>query len=102
VNGGLLAIAPFLNIYVFFILVSITQILSGFFLISLTTLMIDVSQKKVVVFQIMASCAILAKVTLNPLGTALSAVLSTEIIIMIAGILLAIASVPVYFVERNN
>jgi MFS family permease len=101
VSGVLMAIAPFMNMYVFFVLVSITQLLSGFFLINLTTIMIDVSRRRVVVFQILASCIVLAKVTLIPLGTALSAVLSTEIIIMIAGILLAISAIPVYFVEHD-
>jgi MFS family permease len=100
--GGILAIAPFMNIYIFFILVSITQIISGFFLINMITIMIDLSEKKVVVFQVMASFAILAKVIFIPLGTALSTGIATEVIIMIAGILTAFSVVPLYFIEYEN
>jgi MFS family permease len=100
--GLILAIAPFMNIYIFFILVSITQIISGLLLINMITIMIDLSEKHVLVFQVMASFTILARVIFIPLGTALSASIATEIIIMIAGILTAISAVPVYFIEHDN
>ena len=50
----------------------------------------------------MSSSGILSKVLFIPLGTALSASISTEVIIMIGGILLAISAVPLYFVEHKN
>ena len=100
--GIILAISPFMNIFIFFILVSITQIISGFFLINMITIMIDISEKRVLIFQVMASFTILAKVLFIPLGTALSSIIATEIIIMIAGILTAISAVPVYFIKHDN
>lgn len=100
--GIILAIAPFMDIYLFFILVSITQIISGFILINMITIMIDLSQKRVVIFQVMASFAILAKVIFIPLGTTLSDNIATEVIIMVAGILTAFSAVPVYFIEHKN
>ena len=100
--GLILAIASFMNIYIFFILVSMTQIISGFFLINMITIMIDLSEKKVVVFQVIASFAILAKVMFIPLGTALSAGIATEVLIMIAGILTAFSVIPLYFIEYKN
>jgi len=100
--GIILAIAPFMNIYIFFLLVSITQIISGFFLINMISIMINLSEKQVLIFQVMASFTILAKVIFIPLGTALSANIATEIIIMIAGILITISAVPVYFIEHEK
>ena len=102
VNGIILTIAPFFNIFIFFILISVSEIFVGFFMINRTVIMIDLSKKQVLLFQLMASIAILSKVVFIPLGTALSAVVSTEIIIMIAGILLAISAIPVYFIEHEK
>jgi len=64
--------------------------------------MINLSEKQVLIFQVMASFTILAKVIFIPLGTALSANIATEIIIMIAGILITISAVPVYFIEHEK
>ena len=100
--GLILAIAPFMNIYIFFILVTITQIISGFLLINMITLMIDFSGKQVLIFQVMASFALLAKVLFIPLGTALSAGITTEVIIMIAGLLTAFSVIPLYFIKYEK
>ncbi len=101
-SGIILAIAPFLNIYLFLILINISEILSGFFLINKTTIMIDLSQKQVVIFQIMASFGILSKVIFIPLGTMLSASISTEVIIMIGGLLLTMSAIPLYLIDYKN
>ena len=53
-SGVLLIIAPFTNIFIFFILVGIIQILAGFLLINMISMIIDLSQKKVFYFQVMA------------------------------------------------
>lgn len=100
IYGILLALAPFLNIYIFFLFIGIDQILAGFMLINMITIMIDLSRKHVLIFQIMASCIILAKVIFIPLGIALSASNTTEVIIALAGILTALSVIPLYFVEK--
>ena len=64
--------------------------------------MIDISEKKVVIFQVMASFVILAKVIFIPIGTTLSVGITTELIIMIAGLFTAFSIVPLYFIEYEN
>ena len=102
ISGILTSIAPSMNIYIFFILVSIVQLISGFFLINMITIMIDLSHTKVIIFQIMAAFAILAKVILAPLGVFLSGVITSEFIIMIAGVLQLISIIPIYLIGYNN
>lgn len=104
VYGILLIIVPFMNLVGFFILFAIMQIFSGIIVINLISLMIKYSKKHVVYFQIMATFAILAAVIFIPLGTYLSAVISTELIIVIAGVLKLLALIPIYFlnIQKNE
>lgn len=104
VYGILLIIVPFMNLVGFFILFAIMQIFSGIIVINLISLMIKYSKKNVVYFQIMATFAILASVIFIPLGTYLSVVISTELIIVIAGVLKLLALIPIYFlnIQKND
>ena len=101
IGGVLICVSPFMEIYIFFILMIIVQLISGFFLIAFITMMIDISQKKVLYFQIMAAFAVLANVIFTPLGLNISVVISAEWIIMIAGILQLIALIPLFFIEYH-
>jgi len=96
--GILICISPFMEIYIFFILMTIVQLISGFFLIAFISLMIDISRNKVLIFQIMAAFAILANLIFAPLGLNISVVISGEWIIMIAGLLQIIAVIPLFFI----
>lgn len=104
-SGLLTSIAPLFGIFMFFVLISIREFISGFYLIGLTTLLFDISHKKVLPYQIMASFAILAKVILSPLGLTLwglntiFGLITGEIIILIAGILQILSVIPLYFIK---
>jgi MFS family permease len=92
--GVLLLMAPFVNIWLFLGLYGVLQILGGFLIVNLISLMIDVSKKQVLIFQIIAASIALAKLVLVPLGTYLSGVLETEWIIFIAGVLFLLGVIP--------
>jgi hypothetical protein len=83
----------------FFILFGIMQIFSGIIVINLVSLMIHYSHKKVVYFQIIAIFAILASIIFIPLGTFLSTIIETELIIVIAGILKLLSIIPIFFLK---
>jgi len=99
--GILLLLTPFVNIVFFLIFYIIIQIMAGFLIVNLISLMIDVSHKKVIIFQIIASAIALAKLVLVPLGTYLSDFLATEWIIFIAGLVFLIAIVPLLAIKKN-
>ena len=98
-SGVLTAFAPFLGIFVFVFLIIIVQIIAGFYNITYTFLMFEISQKKVLIFQIMSVFTILAKLLLSPLGLILSEYILVEIIIMIAGILQIFSVLPLIFIK---
>ena len=95
VYGILLIIVPFTNIIAFFILFAIMQIFSGIIVINLITLMIKYSQNRVIYFQIMTTFVILALVIFIPLGTFLSTIISTELLIVLAGVLKLLSLIPI-------
>jgi len=97
--GILFIIAPFTDMIMFFLILAIVQIFSGFIIINLISLMISTSHKKVVYYQVMATFAILASVIFIPLGTILSVIISTEIIIVIAGALRILCIIPICLLE---
>ncbi|MFX1446193.1 MAG: MFS transporter [Promethearchaeota archaeon] len=99
IYGILLIIVPFTDIITFFILFGIMQIVSGIIVINLISLMIGISHKKVVYFQVMATFVIIAFVIFIPLGTFLSQYIETEFIIVIAGVLKLLSVIPIYFIE---
>ena len=100
--GILLIIAPFTELIIFFILLGIMQICAGFIMVNIINLMIDVSQKKVLYYQIMAAFAFLANVIFIPLGTYLSGYVATELIIVIAGVLKLVSLIPIYFLKYKK
>ncbi|MHA1658895.1 MAG: hypothetical protein ACTSUT_07210 [Promethearchaeota archaeon] len=97
--GVLLTISPFFGIVFFFVILSIIQILVGFFLINLISLMIDLSKGSVMLFQIMAAFLVLASVVFIPLGTLLSNFIPTEQIIFSAGIIITLSVIPIFFIK---
>jgi hypothetical protein len=101
-TGILLLILPFTNMITFFIILGILQILAGFIVINIIAIMIEISQKKVIYYQIMSSSIILASVIFIPLGTYLTYLIPTEFIIITAGILTILSIIPIYFVDYNQ
>jgi len=100
--GILLIIAPFTDMITFFILFGIMQIFSSFIVINLIALMIKFSQNKVTRYQVMAAFTILSIVIFLPLGTFLSALIATEILIMIAGVLKLVSIIPILLLRDKN
>ncbi len=98
-SGIILIIAPFSHIIVFFILIAIMQIMAGFLVINLISIIITLSRKKVLIFQIMASFRILASVIFVPLGTALSAYIETELISAIVGVIMILSIIPIFLMK---
>ncbi|MHA1293198.1 MAG: hypothetical protein ACTSQJ_11060 [Promethearchaeota archaeon] len=97
--GSLMIIAPFFDLIIFLILIGIIQIFAGFILINMISMMIDLSNKKVFIYQIMASFIILAQVVYIPLGTYLSIFIATEFIIILAGVLIIVSIIPISFIK---
>lgn len=100
--GILLIIAPFTDMYIFFILFGIMQIFSGFIVVNLIALMIEYSQKRAVYFQLMTASAILAIVVFVPLGTYLSLFIATEFIFVAAGVMKLISIIPILLLIKKN
>jgi len=102
VDGFLISFAPYLNIILFMFLISITQFIIGFYYINLTFIMINISKREVLIFQIMSIFSIAARVVFIPLGTFLSSTIPAELVITIAGIMYIISAIPVYYLRNNN
>ena len=100
--GILLIIAPFTDMYTFFILFGIMQIFSGFILVNLIALMIEFSKKRAVYFQLMTASAILAIVIFVPLGTYLSLFIATEFIFVAAGVMKLLSIIPILLLRERN
>ena len=100
--GILLIIAPFTDLITFFILFGIMQIFSAFIVINLIALMMKFSENRVTRYQLMAAFAILSIVIFVPLGTYLSALIATEIIILIAGVLKLVSIIPILFLRDKS
>jgi uncharacterized membrane protein YfcA len=69
--------------------------------VNVFALMIDYSKKKAVYFQLMATFYIVATAIFVPLGTYLSSKISTELIIVIAGVAKLISIVPILFLKKE-
>jgi len=102
IYGSLMIIAPFTDIITFFVIFGIMQIFAGFIIVNLFSLMIKLSNKKVWIFQLLASFILLARVILVPLGTYLSVFLPTELIIITAGILVLLAIIPAVLIKYEK
>ncbi|MFX0134309.1 MAG: MFS transporter [Candidatus Hodarchaeota archaeon] len=100
--GLLMIIAPFTDKITFFIIFGIMQIFSGLIIVNLFSLMVKHSHKKVWLFQLLTTFILLARVLLVPLGTYLSAFIPTELIIVIAGILVLLAVIPTIFIKYEK
>ena len=97
----LLFVAPFIEFFLFLILYGFYFFVSGILLVSLLSIMMELSQNKVFYYQLMALFSIAANVVFTPLGIYLFNHIDTEIIIMIAGILIMISTIPVCFIKEN-
>ena len=64
--------------------------------------MIKYSQNKVVYYQIMGTFAILSVVIFVPLGTYLSALIVTELLIVFAGVLKIVSIIPIFLLIDKN
>jgi len=99
IDGALIAIAPFTPIYMFFILVGGVYFCSGFIIINMMSLWIDLSKGNVFYFQLMSIFATVSAAVFTPTGTYLSAIIPTEYIIGIAGVLIAASIIPLFFMK---
>ena len=93
--GTLLIIAPFTDMITFFILFAVIQICAGFAVVNFIALMIEYSQNRVFYYQLMAAFVILSMVIFIPLGTYLSSLIATELIMVIAGVLKLVCIIPI-------
>jgi MFS family permease len=98
-TGVFLIMTPFISRFAFLILYAILMVVGGFILMNLISLMIDISKERITIFQSIAVFVPLAKVTLVPLGTFLSAYIPSEWIIFIAGVLFMLAVVPLLLIQ---
>lgn len=102
IDGALIAIAPFTQIYVFFILIGGVYFCSGFIIINMISIWIDLSKGNVVYFQLMSLFATVSAAVFVPLGTYLSAIIPTELIIGIAGVLVAASIIPLFLLKHEE
>ena len=98
--GILLICAPFIDFFLFLIFYGFYFFISGIILVSLLSIMMELSQNKVFYYQLMALFSIAANVFFTPLGTYLFKYINTEIIIMIAGLLIIISIIPICFIKK--
>jgi MFS family permease len=102
VIGIFFIIGPYLDLITFLIMMTLGQFLAGIVAVNVMALLIDISQKKVVVFQFMFAFVIVAKIFYIPLGLWLYVYLPGELIITIAGCFYIICIFPLYFVENKK
>lgn len=95
--GLISLLLPFVNAFWFFLLFTILQIIASFIILNMIRVMIQFAAKKVTYFQIMASFFIIARIIFIPLGTYLSTLIPTELIIIISGILITMSIIPLFF-----
>ena len=95
--GLISLLLPFVNVFWFFLLFTILQIIASFIILNMIRIMIQFAAKKVTYFQIMASFFIIARIIFIPLGTYLSTLIPTELIIIISGILITMSIIPLFF-----
>jgi len=99
--GFILFFAPFIDFFLFLIFYGFYFFISGILLVNLLSVMMELSQNKVFYYQLMALFSIAANVVFTPLGTYLFNHIDTEIIIMIAGILIMISTIPICFIKED-
>jgi hypothetical protein len=100
--GILMCIAPFTDMFTFFIIFGIMQIFFGFISINLVVYTIEFSKKKVIYYQLMSTAAILASIVFIPLGTYLSSLIDTEYLILAAGLILILTIIPTSYLEDKS
>ena len=94
-------IVPYSTFIIFVILSGLIQLLIGFWLVDVMVVIIKLSKKKVLYFQIIMSFVFIATVVFIPLGTYLSAYIETELIIMLSGIITLFSLIPLIFIENK-
>ena len=100
--GILHLIIPFTNLIFFILLVSILMFTNGILFVHSMIMIINLSKERVVYFQLIFAFVILATVIFIPLGTYLSAIIDTELIIVIAGILILISLIPLILIKKEG
>jgi len=100
--GVLFFIAPFVDLFILLVLVSITQVLAGIITIALVSYLIDFSRDKVTIFQFVVSFGIVARVILTPLGLVLYSFMPGGWVVSIGGIGFAISAIPIFLLGKND
>jgi MFS family permease len=99
--GVIFIIGPYMGLMTMLILFTIMNFLSGFILIFILAIMLDLSEKKVLLFQYMSIYVIIARISLTPLGLLLYDYLPGESILTIAGILFTLSALPMYLLLKR-
>jgi MFS family permease len=99
IAGLALLVTPFIPRLIFVVIYAILMIIGGFMLVNLISLVIDASQERITIYQTITVFTVLAKVILVPLGTGLSAFISTEWIIFLAGVFLLLGLIPLTYIK---
>jgi MFS family permease len=99
IAGVSLLLTPFIPRLIFVGIYAVLMIIGGFMLVNLFSLLIDASQERITIYQTIAMFNVLAKVILVPLGTGLSAFISTEWIIFLAGVLSLLSLIPLSYIK---
>ncbi len=102
VIGILYIIAPFTDFMTMFVCFTFVNLLAGFILIKIFALMIEISERQVTVFQLMAAFTIIARISLTSLGLSLYVFLPGEVVIAMGGVLFVLAGFPLLFLKEGK
>ena len=98
----LICLMSFSNLFILLILYALNWFVSGIMLINYTSLIISFSKHvkyRNVSYQMLRFAVAIASVIFIPLGTFLSSLISTEILILLAGFLSILSLVPIFFIK---
>ena len=100
--GVIYIIAPFLDLLIMLILFSIVQVFAGIITMCIISVIMGISEKKVVLYQVMSSIFIISRIIYTPLGLFLYTFLDGNVIIAITGAMFIISAIPLYFLEYKR
>jgi len=102
-EGVLYIIAPFSGYFGLIICMTLAQVVTGFVLINYIAILINVSKKRVAIYQLVATFSIIARVILVPLGTYLYGIgISGGQLLAFAGVMFIISAVPMFLINLRE
>ncbi len=97
--GLVTMLLPFVSLTMFLVLTAINQIFAGFLLVNLISCIMEASDKKAFKYHIISIFVVLTQIIFVPLGIYLSTMISTEMIILLVGVLTTSSIIPLFFVN---